>query len=370
MSSGKHFHLIVPVWGTEYTSLFSDVCMPMLMTAGNLGVFGQNENDQFVIVTTWLDHLAITNSLSYKRLLNFVRVEFLLVDGIVDISKSHAAMSECYAMAMRRDCVVPGVTYYIFLTPDSFWPDGTFRELVALSQQNIAVAMAGGLRLKSESMTKSLKTRILEAPENPVIPYPALVQLALRNLHQLSDAFNLLSRKGFLTVWPSHMYWVSDQDYQLIAHCFHLHPLMVLAPKSQIKIGTTIDGEFMDNLPYGIDRYQVLNGNFVAFELTPADRDWGQPLEPCSLGCLIRFGIEHANRRHWYFFSHRIVVNGNPEKPVNPIIDQLVNNTVNAILKKKWLAIILRTFKLHHLYFRMHIPRLTRIRKLFRKVLF
>jgi hypothetical protein len=349
MASSKHFHLIVPVWGRAYTELFTDVCLPMLLTPGNFGALGQRRGDQLVILTTWEDCLSIQDSDSFGRLKNVIPVEFVLVDGLVNLGNSHKAMSECYAMAMRREAVVPGETCFLCLTPDSFWPDGTFRRLVELADQDFKVIMAGGLRVNSESMSVILRERIARSPNNPAIPQPELVRLALANIHQLSTAVNVLSKSGFLNMWPSHMYWINEQDQQFVAHCFHLHPLMVVAPKSETAIGTTIDGEFLNNLHYPPDSYHVIQEEFVAIELTPAERNWGQPLGPPSMGQIVRFSLLYANSHHWHFFGKRIVLNGSPEKPIHPLIESLVDKTVRQIEKNKSLALLIQKLRLHRI---------------------
>jgi hypothetical protein len=343
----KHFHLIVPVWGATYTELFTDICLPMLLTPGNLGALGKRPGDQFVIMTTWEDYLAIQDSVSFDRLKKIIPVEFVLVDGLVDLGNSHKAMSECYAMAMRREEVVPGETSFVFLTPDSFWPDGTFKRLVELADQNFKVVMAGGLRVNSESMSAILRERIARSPDNSTILLPELIRLAFANIHQLSTAFNMLSKTGFLNMWPSHMYWINERDQQFVAHCFHLHPLLVLAPKSETDIGTTIDGEFLNNLHYSLDCYHVIQEEFVAIELTPAERNWGQRLTPPSLIQMIRFSLLHANSRHWHFFGKRIVLNGSPGMPINPAIAGLADKVVKRIEKNKQLALIIQSLRLH-----------------------
>jgi hypothetical protein len=349
MTSTKHFHLIVPVWGKTYTELFTDVCLPMLLTPGNMGALGKQPEDQFVIVTTWEDCQTIQDSASFDRLKKMITVEFVLVDGLMDLGNSHKAMSECYAMAMHREAVVHGETCFLFLTPDSFWPDGTFRRLVELADKGFKVVMAGGLRVNSESMSAILRKRIKQLPDNSTIPLPELIRLAFANIHQLSTAFNVLSKSGFLNIWPSHMYWINERDLQFVAHCFHLHPLLVLAPKSETAIGTTIDGEFLNNLAYPLDSYHVIQDEFVAIELTPTERNWGQPLGPPSLIQIVRFSLLHANSRHWHFFGKRIVLNGNPEKPVNSEIMNLADKYVGRIQRNQTLALAIHKLRLHRI---------------------
>ncbi|MFA5166923.1 MAG: hypothetical protein WC530_00170 [Candidatus Omnitrophota bacterium] len=370
MSKNKNFHFIVPVWGKDYTELFTDICLPMILTPGNLRALSRGTDDQpvilrtwaesptnrdsgksgfhekktgnrFVILTTWDDHLKIRDSRSFGQLEKLIQVEFILIDGFVDIGNSHFAMSKCYAKAMHRKSVSPGETYFVFLTPDSFWPDGTFRRLAELADQSFQVVMAGGLRVNAEPMACILHEIIEQCPDDPTIPMADLLSLALANIHQMSTSLNWLSGVGFLRNWPSHIYWINERDQQLIAHCFHLHPLMVLAPKNKTAIGETIDGKFLNNLHYPLDRYYVEQNEFIAIELSPTDRSWGCPLGAPSLGQTIRFALFHANSRHWHFFSKRITLRVDPHKQIDPLFERMIESVVRKIYGYRILAVII-----------------------------
>jgi hypothetical protein len=367
MPSKRHFHFVVPVWGESYTKLFAEACLPMLFTPGNLGAIEADRGHQFVIVTTWKDHQTILNSPSQERLRKLIQVEFVLIDGLIDLASSHAAMSDCYTMAMNRESVVPGETHFVFLTPDSFWPDGTFRRLGELVEKNFYVVMACGLRLNSEPVALILKNQFEQHPDNPAISSGELAAMGLEHLHQLSRAHNVLSNSEFLNVWPSHMYWINERDRQLVAHCFHLHPLMVQAPKAKIRIGTTIDGDFLDNLHYPLDRYHVLQEELIGFELSPSERDWGQPLRSPSLAQITMFSLLHANSRHWHFFGKRIVLNGSPDRPIDPFLEQLVDRTVRRIQRKRLLAMLIQKLRMDFVVRRIRGIRNERVRKLMRR---
>jgi len=338
-NTDMNFHFIVPVWGASYTELFTDICLPMLFTPGNLGIFEKRNKaaDQFVILTTFEDYLSILDSISYQRLKNLIQVEFVLIDGIIDLSKTHDAMSMCYAMAMGRDSVIPDKTYFIFLTPDSFWSDGAFSRLVELAENSVNVVMAIGFRVNLESMSLLLKSQIAQSPDNPAIPKSELVRLVIDNIHQLSRSHNILTKSGFLNSWPSHIYWINKGDYQLIAHCFHLHPLMVLSNSRKVAIGTTIDGEYLDNLHYRLESFHVAQTEFFGIELSPAEKNWGRELGTPSIKKIRQFAAYYANNRHWYFFKKRIILNGYPSKEIPSLLDQLISTTVKAICKRKWL---------------------------------
>lgn len=329
----RHFHFVVPVWGASYTSLFADVCLPLLMTSGNLGAIRGGEGNRFVIATTYADARYLSAHPSLARLKEFVEVEYQLIDGLANTRATHEAMSYCYSAAMKSLRVKPGYTYFVFLTPDSFWSEGTFQRLKSLADEGYSVAMVMGLRTNSESIVPELKKLIRDKADNPSMPIEALVTLSLRHLHQMSRAHDFLSGDRFLNQWPSHLYWWGGRD-RLIARCFHMHPLMVQSKASVSRIGDSIDGEFLDNLNYPLDKYFIARGNedFLGIELSSSGRSWGMPLSPPSAWMVALFGVWHANSRHWHFFRHEIVYSGQSHTP-DPL-DSLLDDLIKQVIKR------------------------------------
>ena len=350
MNKEKIFHLIVPVWGSEYSKIFTDICLPLLMMPENLGVLGGHRGDKFVIVTTYKDYFDMKKTVSFSRLEGLIQVEVILIDGLIDKKNSHKAMSECYALAMHREGVIPGETCFIFLTPDSFWPNGTFRRLLELVDSDFKVVMAAGVRINLESTAEILKERIAQLSENQAISMTEFNCLIFENIHQLSKAHNIISGDGFLNNWPSHIYWIDDRNKQLIAHCFHLHPLLVVAPKSTTLIQNTIDGDFLENLKYPLSKYYIMQ-DCVGIELSPSQRNWGQPLSSPEPGKILDFTKYHVNSRHWHFFSKRIVLSTNLSESITPTLEILINSFVKSIEKSKWQSLLIRKLRINKIRF-------------------
>lgn len=327
MTTEQFFNFIVPVWGESYTRLFTDTCLPMLLTPGNLySRTSYTSNDHFTIVTTWHSYQLIKASPAYEELAKLIDVNFILIDGLVDLTEPYFAMTYCYAKAMKQAYVIPTKTFFIFLTPDSFWSEGTFERLYECAK-DYKVVMAMGLRVNAESMAKTL-AKLHESENNLTLPNDKLIPLVFANLHQMSKAHNLLSGTKFLNEWPSHLYWFNEQD-QLVAHCFHLHPLMVQSPAKKIVIGTTIDAEFLDNLNYPIDSYHIFQDKYFGIELSPEARNWDQPLGAPCIKNIIRFSLLNANNTHWYFFKHRIIISNN--LTITPALEKVIDELVMQI---------------------------------------
>lgn len=332
MQIEKHFHFIIPVWGEEYTKLFTDICLPMLMIPGNLGNTPLNENDKYIIVTTWEDSKKIKASLAYEQLQKLMPVKFILIDGLTDLGNVHRAMSYCYAAAMQENDVIPEKTYYVFLTPDSFWSEGTFMRLRELKEHNFKIAMAMGLRVKAEPMTGDILNLLYKNNGKPLsLPTNELIQLVFKHMHPMTRAFDLFSKEGFLNEWPSNLYWIDHNENQLIAHCFHMHPLMVQAPKGKVSIGTTIDGEFIKNLKYPLDSFYIFQDNHFGIDLTSSERNWGIPLKQPSLNKILEFSMRYTNNYHKHFFKHQIKIANQPI--IDPALATLISRIVSIILK-------------------------------------
>lgn len=315
-ADAARYLFLVPVWGRKYLELFLDVCLPLMLTKGNLGHFGGRSDAVFLILTTRADCKLLEAHESFLRLRSMVRTEILLIDGLVDFSSPHKAMSDAYVLGMNSRFVQRSSTYYVFLTPDSFWSDGSFRRLEDLAGQRYNAVMVVGLRTSLQHMEPYLSARIGMAPDDPAIPNRELVTQSLRALHPMAKAHDWLSGR-FINAWPSQVYWRLGRDLMFV-RAFHMHPLMVLAPKKRVKVGTTIDGDFLTRLGYEASRYHVVTDSdeMVGIEMTDHNRDWGQELTPASIDSLVDFATYQLDDIHRSFFEHQIVFRGQREIPV------------------------------------------------------
>jgi hypothetical protein len=317
-----------------------------MMTQGNIGSLKKEEGHVFTICTRHTDAVYFENQASINRLGDFVDVKFMLMDGLVDFDSPHVAMSGCYARAMAAPEVVPGQTYFVFLTPDSFWTENTVRRLGVLADEGYAVVMAMGLRTTRETIEPVLQGVIAEHPDNPAIPVEKGVSLALAHLHRMSRAHDWFSPDGISTGWPSHLYWIVGSD-RFFARCFHLHPVMVRSKDDVAAIGDTIDGQFLNRLGYPQTKYYVARGNadFLAVEMSPADREQNAVLGQPSVKAILTFGRKFANPQHWYFFSHHMDYHGEGVDPSLPNryydIGNYIDEIVAAVEKRKRLNLFL-----------------------------
>ena|SRR3990167_10328337 len=286
----RHFHYIVPVWGVEYVRLFTDICLPML-----IGYSGIRESvsphDKFIIATTWHDRHVIMQTSAYQQLCQLMPVEFILIDGLVNLKDAYHAMSYCYMAGMQNADVRQDKTYFIFLTPDSFWTEGMFSRLAELRDQHYKVAMAIGIRLSLDPMLPFYLDLVNQSEDGrPIhLPFSQVINQVMQHMHPMVKSSDLLSKDGFPNQWPSNVCWINTEKNQMVIHGFHLHPLMAKAPSRFVPMGDTLDGKFLKNLNYPLNDFYIFQSRYFALELTDSTREWHVNLEPASIDKIIDF---------------------------------------------------------------------------------
>ena len=304
------FVFLLPVWGKEYTQTFVELCLPLILTEGNLGHFSNREDGGFIILTDYRSQVQLVESSSFKRLQELIDVKIVLIDGRVDFSSSHKAMTDCYILGIGDVWVKPNFTNLIFLTPDSFWSDGSFRNLVSAADDGKKCVVVIGLRTKLEVMREYLGEAIAAQPENPAISNRELVSRSLKNLHGMAKTHNWLS-DSFNNAWPSNIYWLVDDDL-MIAHAYHMHPLMVRAPARRLAITDSIDGAFISGQSFKDGECMVVTDSdfILGIEMTKDSREWGSTLSRPSERALKQFARYFASPMHTSFFFNRIYFKG------------------------------------------------------------
>jgi hypothetical protein len=328
---------LVAVWGKSYVSLFTDICLPLGMTEGNLAHFRGREDVRFQVMTTRADAPDLEASPAWKRLQEIMPARILIIDDAIDFkAATYIAMSAAYRHGMRSDWVKLGHTNYVVLMPDHFWSDGTFRSLEQLVDLGYNAAMAGGLRTEREIMEPYLAAEIAKNPTNPVIANRMLVSKASTALHPMQKIAEWTSPR-FSHTWPNQIYWQTGPD-SFAFHFFHLHPIMVKSPEKWMEFEKAFDTDLVAKFRHPISTIYVETNSDVMtqIEMTPRDRDWKQPLGPARLKSLLRFGFFHATAHNWHFFKHRLTFLGLEPLSADAHVTFEMDRLVNAALRQSW----------------------------------
>lgn len=300
------FMFILPVWGKDYVELFTDTCLPMLLTPGNFLTFSGRDNCTLFIATDYESWAFMEQQESIKQLKEIIKVKYALVDGLVDTIVPHTGMTECYYLGMRDESVIPEKTNFVYLTPDSFWSDGTFADLEKSADNGKKVVASLGVRTKKSRMTRYLRRFTSRNFEDRVIPNRDLVKACLKFLHPLARG-HIWNGDSFLSRWPSNIYWLIDNK-KIISRNFHLHPLMMQCPRNLPKTQDTIDGDFIEKTGIKFDEIDVVTNSdrFLGLEMSPDDRGWGTKLTRPVMRHVREFARWQIKPVHWHFFSYRV----------------------------------------------------------------
>lgn len=325
-------HILLPIWGEEFTSFFTNKVISFLFSEKNTKFFlssSDKYNFKLILSTTYEDSIEIKKSfISYA---NIFSIEYYLIDGYIDTNNPHKVMTECYIREFSKRSENKKTNIFLFLTPDSIWSAGTFESIFSLVETHGAkVVVAPGFRVNKEA------SYLLRSFNDQFIDKKNLANFVMKNLHQLSLSHVFNSRK-FINSACSHIYFLGHS--YLIARCFHLHPILVVADKKyNLKLNSTIDGDMFKSLKIPLKRYYVSNGDFFAVEFTEKTKKWWGATGYPRLKSMIRFAIFNVNKYHLHFFSQSIVIGD--IRSLDTDITILSNRTFNFFNKYKMLILL------------------------------
>ncbi len=264
------FHIIVPVWGREYTRIFTDLLLPTLLAPGNIPALPYPERHVFQIYTTPADRAVIEASPVHAQLKRHIRVVFRRVRAHPEKGGNpYAIQSDCYRRAIREADAADQAM--VFLTPDSVMADGSLRNLARIAGTGVRAVLGVGVRLVKETVGDALLRNHRSDDGVIAIGPRELVRLALPNIHPIAKA-HFYHDEGY-GLFLSNLYWRIGTE-GLLARCFHLHPFMVYPRVKNAPFTTTVDGDYIETAcPDLTDTYVVTDSDeFWAFELSAADR--------------------------------------------------------------------------------------------------
>lgn len=296
------YHFVTPVWGGAYTKLYVDVVIPAQLAPGNLPCFRDVPNCRYVIYTRPDDAAAIRESAAFKMLDECVPVTFEPIPQGVDVV--HDMMTQCYRRgimtAERADAAI------VFMTPDVVFADGSLLTIKRLAEQGSDVIYAPSIRVMKDLVAVRLM-RTFKSGGVIGVPSRKLMRIALDNLHPLAHSSWWEEGEGGLV--PATIYWrVADEG--ILAHCFHLHPLLVYPQKKGVKFFGTIDDDYVLAACPDSSRDAVVGDSdeVLMIDLTDPRRfiEFEMRFAKGSVRDTVRWAEQFTNLRHQKLFTTAI----------------------------------------------------------------
>ena len=305
INGGLHF--ITPVWGREYTRCFVDVCLPSLLAPGNIPSLKSEGQCVYNIYTTPDDLMVIQNAPAFELLRRCLPVFFHPISQKVEqITNQYFVQSDCYRRGIRA--AGEADAGIMFLNADVVVADGGIQGLTKILRSGKRAILALGIRLNKNGVTTLLLEHHRSSAGAVISVKPReLAALALPNMHQITKA-HLFHGEGE-DMHPAGLFWrVGDEG--LLAHCFHLHPLVVCPTVKNAPFSITIDEDYlMTSCPDTNDHYIIQDSDeFLACELTDETRKINTFPRTNDLREIARWAHFNANTSHRVLIRHAIKI--------------------------------------------------------------
>lgn len=275
---------VVPVWGKDFIDGFLACALPNQLAAGVLAAPLGAENE-YVIVTdaegAGLLHAAPLLGTLRQR----VRVRVLVAAEIADAEDSYARLTRYYNLALADAAIGDA---YVFLTSDNFLSREVLQRSLALLDSHRLV-LAPTLRVVEESFV----TEVLSSGAWD-LDGAALLRLAMRHEHPMTEAFTIDNPRGVHHPLPAHVLARLPQGY--VGRWTVMHPLALRIANPLPPVRETIDRSFGLLHVMGWRDVAVLDSlaDGMAVSTTPLRYDQGQA---CRRGGKPRHQL--ANLKAW-----------------------------------------------------------------------
>ena len=295
----KH-HIILVVWGKSYVDFFLRFTIPNHLSAGNLSAFTETVST-YKIYTHAEDAVTITTSSEFKKLSNTISTKIITIDNLVTLEK-YSKMTLCHKMAIK-DAENCNATL-IFLPPDVIFAANSFQNLLCLEKNGTRVIMIAVPRVDKTEIIPQLE-HTLKSTEQLTISPRSMVEMALPSLHPVANSLFYDTKNA--SQWPSQLYF-NVLDGGLIAHCFHLHPILVRPRIHSVSFDITIDGDYLLSSCPDSSEISVITDSDIIMAMEPCDDSYGSsPSDKrYSIPRIARWAAINANKHHRYFFTHKI----------------------------------------------------------------
>lgn len=263
--SGK-VKIVVPVWGRQFTSEFLTFNLRHQIQS-KLLKFDKKSNIEYIFVTDNAGVSLIRASEEFSMLQNLVNVRFVMSGHLAHLA-TYDRLTESYNLALsiaKRDDL------YIFTTSDCFFSEEVF-EKVAQKLESSRIVLAPALRVLQETFIADVNISGVGFDGRK------LLELAMRNEHQLTEAFCINNERRSIHSLPAQVLCRVSNGY--VGRWTVMHPLAVRIGNLTAPVKQTIDHT------YGVS--QIQNWSDVAVldtiddgltvSLTPQSYDQGEEI--------------------------------------------------------------------------------------------
>lgn len=198
-------HILVVVYGAEYTRLFAEVTLANLVALVREIPEMLLANTKLRVFTRRADIPTVEKSRSLVELKRRIQVE--LLDSIVmDGFSRHGGYGPMVLTQMRavREAAAAGAAMF-FVGPDQLYNRGAFAAMLARFEQGYRVVVGPGVRVKRQSILAEIGPALRDAgAAGFALPSPEQAELFFRHWHPINNQFLLEGDTGI--PWKAYVY--------------------------------------------------------------------------------------------------------------------------------------------------------------------
>ncbi|WP_415718805.1 hypothetical protein [Maridesulfovibrio sp.] len=324
-----YFHVVITVFGEEFTSVFVDDVLPTQFGPGNIESLNTEARSVYIIYTTPEDVRTIKKSAAFAHLTKLMDVRLYTVDfDLMDGANKYDYMIQSHKHALRK--AHEEGARAVVLAPDAVFSESTFRNLYQRTKEGYKAVMIGTMRVTKEDFQPLMRERYF-AEGKLEVPIEAreMVDMAISNLHP--DVRNAIMGAEKYNGWPSQLLWEIPGE-GILAHNFHLHPIMI-HPEILNDFNGTIDEDCVRKICEDIESAYIVpdSDEMIGFDMSKRDVRTIELQEPFSVEYVAAWVEDYADEFHRYFMGHEIRVHNGKCGPLWEKTAQQALETVDAI---------------------------------------
>jgi len=309
----KPIHFLTVLWGNAYTQTYLNVSLPAQLAPGNLPAVGMVPGSIYKIYTTSIDARTLEADPRIAEAKRHIHVQIIVFAPTAEGLRFESSMEQ---FAVGVDAAQATGAMISILSPDAVFADGAFAAIHRLHASGKRLIMTAAPRTRLAALPGALRQAVVpDAHGALTIPPRVLMQVALEHLHPITEALfwdnpNFSSR-------PSILYWWVRRNAPraVLAHCFHLHPILVDPADRNIKLTDSADGEFIHGVcPDPRTHHIVTDSDELACVEMSGDSHEHGLNHPggASMENVFRWSQWSCNPTHLRFFKHPILLHAGP----------------------------------------------------------
>jgi hypothetical protein len=242
----KAIQLLVPVWGTAYTSQFLEISLPTLLSPGNLPALAKALPCKVVFLTSSVDAEDLSDHAAIHYLRTVCDVEIGLIDDLITAHNHSVTITLAYARAVRATGDAMLDTCFFFMISDYIVADGSLANVLTRMQAGYSGAVAGNFQVVEESARESFFKTFDSGKSSMIVRSRELMRWALDHLHPMTLA-NMVNFPLCRTTHTNRLFWRFD-DNTLIGRFYLMHMICIRPEVTDFVVGSSCDYSFIPEM--------------------------------------------------------------------------------------------------------------------------